>query len=410
MRKHKFPDWFNQAWPDSRLDAMKAEGDLLADSTVAIIFAKGDRDLVNAVMPALHAPGAWPANTPPELQSYLASSQKLPEWADQATLTRAYEYMTTHGVRYNIVLLFLSLPILNAWKTGGAQTLAMTGQLTQRFARRLSETLRFVRAVIKEQALGPEGEGIRTTQKVRLMHATIRHFARSADGPNGSAYWQKDWGQPINQEALTATMLAFSTLAADGLRKLGVPVSAQEESDLLHLWKVIGHILGIRDENMPASVHEAQLLWKKCVDRNFGRSDSGVMLTKTHIQFMRDLAKGDPLLESAMGDADAALLRYLMGYRIAVRMLGAPRPGIWWLAVSLVRKLFGLAEIIVGMDRPLQLWLNDHAAALLEKLQEFWDHLDQSRPFHIPSKAEAEAGIGMPRTPVVAASIAQETV
>ena len=230
MRKDKFPDWFNQAWPDSRLDAMKAEGDPLADSTVAIIFAKGDRDLVNAVMPALHAPGAWPANTPPELQSYLASSQKLPEWADQATLTRAYEYMTTHGVRYNMVLLFLSLPILNAWKTGGAQTLAMTGQLSQRFARRLSETLRFVRAVIKEQALGPEGEGIRTTQKVRLMHATIRHFARSANSPNGSAYWQKDWGQPINQETLTATMLAFSTLAADGLRKLGVPVSAQEET------------------------------------------------------------------------------------------------------------------------------------------------------------------------------------
>ena len=394
MRKHKFPDWFKQAWPDSRLDAMKADGDTLADATVSAIFAAGERELVNAILPVLHQPDQWPPATPPALRTYLASSQQLPAWADRASLTRAYQFMRLHGVRYNVVLLFLSLPILNSWQVGGAQTLALTGQLSQRFARRLSETLRFVRAVIKEQGMGPQGEGVRTTQKVRLMHATIRHFARGAGCPGGVAYWNPDWGQPINQEALTATMLAFSTLAVNGLRKLDVPVTPQDEADLLHLWKVIGHILGIRDENMPASTEEAQFLWKKCIDRNCGRSASGVMLAATHIQFMRDLVKGDPILTAALGDGDAALMRYLMGYRIAVRMLGIPRPGIWGLVVTLVRDLFGMTEMIVDMDQPLQKWLQENAANLLETLQEFWDTLDGSRPFHLPSEAEATGGLG----------------
>jgi hypothetical protein len=56
MKKHKFPDWFDKAWPASRLDAMRAEGDHRADSTVAEILAVGDRDLVNKIMPVLHNP------------------------------------------------------------------------------------------------------------------------------------------------------------------------------------------------------------------------------------------------------------------------------------------------------------------------------------------------------------------
>ena len=153
MKKHKFSAEFVQAWPDSRFNAMRAAGDPLADDTVAAIFAVGDRELVNKLMPLLHNPESWPPETPPELAAYLAQSQQLPSWADPAVLKRAYQFLAVQAIPYNIVLLYLSLPIMNAWQVGGAQTLALTGQLTQHFARRLSETLRFVRAVIAEQGI-----------------------------------------------------------------------------------------------------------------------------------------------------------------------------------------------------------------------------------------------------------------
>lgn len=393
--RKKFPDWFLQAWPESRLDAMKDQGDDLADATVAAIFAKGDREMVNAIMPLLDKPETWPANTPPELADYLARSEQLPPWADQEILARTYKFIELHGVRYNLVLLFLALPILNAWKVGGAQTLAMTGQLTQHFVRRLSETLRFVRAVIDRDGMSVFGQGIRTTQKVRLMHATIRYYSRFAGGPK-KPYWQSEWGKPINQEALSATMLAFSTVSVDGLRKLGVDVTEQEEADLLHLWKVIGHVLGIRDENMPGSIEEARFLWKKCVQRNFGRSDAGVMLTQKHIEFIGYLAKDDEFLAMGLRRTDAALLRYLMGYKIAVKMLGVPRPGVWGWMVVITRLIFGLTEKIVDMDKSLQTWLEQHSDKLLELLQKFWDQQDSSRPFQMPSKEDAQGGLPAP--------------
>ncbi len=393
MKHQKFPPEFIAAWPDRRFDAMRAAGDPLADDTVAAIFAAGDRELVNKIMPLLHNPESWPPETPPQLATYLALSQQLPAWADPVILKRAYQFLAVQAIPYNIVLLYLSLPVMNAWQVGGAQTLALTGQLTQHFARRLSETLRFVRAVIAEQGMSENGNGVRTTQKVRLMHATIRHYAQSAQCPTDRGYWNPAWGKPISQEALTATMLAFSTVAVGGLRKFDIHVSEQEESDLLHLWKVIGCILGIDAANMPATAKEADLLWKKFAQRNFGASPAGKMLTQAHIDFMRNIVKGDALLHRELAKSDDALLRYLLGYRIAVGMLGVKRPGIAGLTVIIMRDMFGLAEIIVEFDNPLQDWLTRNAEAILQKLQEFWDHFDGSRPFHIPSTKDGESGL-----------------
>ncbi len=393
MPRHHYPGWFTQSWPESRFNAMRHAGDPLADSTVEVLFKRGDREMVNQVLRHLHQPGEWPSDTPIELQAYLAASQTLPSWADMATLDRAYRFIDTHGVRYNIVLLFLSLPILYAWKIGGAQTLAMTGQLSEHFLRRVSETLRFVRDVIAEDGLGPQGRGIRTTQKVRLMHATIRHFAQSARCPGDKDYWNPQWGVPISQEALTATMLAFSTIAAGGLRKLNVPVTRQEESDLLHLWKVIGHVLGIVDANMPANVEEAHLLWNRFDDRNFGASQAGRLLTAAHLEFISKLAHGDALLHEALRGTDAALMRYLMGYRIAVTMLDVPRPGIWGLMITFTRLLFGLTERLVDASEPLQQWLDHNAEKLWAALQAFWNSQAAPRPFAVPSEQQAEQGL-----------------
>jgi hypothetical protein len=393
MRQHKFPEWFDKKWPTERLDAMRNGGDPLADSTVAAIFAVGNRELVNTIMPLLHNPESWPAETPPDLKTYLAESQRLPVWADPVIMQRAYQFLAVQAIPYNIVLLYLSLPIMNAWQVGGAQTLALTGQLTQHFARRLSETLRFVRAVIAEQGMSETGNGVRTTQKIRLMHATIRNYAQSAQCPTDRGYWNPAWGKPINQEALTATMLAFSTVVTDGMRKLDIVVSKEAEADLLHLWKVIGYILGINSEHMPDTVEEANLLWKKCAERNFGASMSGRMLTQAHIDFMRKLVEGDALLHHELAGMDEALLRYLMGHDVAVNMLGVKRPGLAGLIVVVMRAFFGLSEIIVDVDKPLQDWLDENAEKILDKLQEFWDHYDGSRPFAVPSTKDGEGGL-----------------
>jgi hypothetical protein len=349
--------------------------------------------VVNQVMPLLHKPGQWPQNTPQEFRSYLQASETLPEWADAKLLAHSEEFLNTNDVTYNLSLIFLSLPVLSAWQTGAAQTLTLTGQLTKHFARRVSETLRFVIAVTDPGGLGPQGEGIRSIQRVRLMHATIRHFAHTSKVSDGSSYWNAQWGRAINQETMVATMLAFSTVNLRGMRKLGIHVTAQDEEAVLHRWKVIGHILGIDANFMPSTVEEAHLMWEKCVQRNFGHTRAADELTRAHIGFVRDIAKNHPLTQALLGDADESMMRYLMGRKVA-RMIGIAPPGPVGRAVDWLRRVvLRQTEDVIDNNKFVRQIVDAHSAEIMHLVRNYLEQANNSRPFAIPSEQEAQAGV-----------------
>ena len=50
---------------------------------------------------------------------------------------------------------------------------------------------------------------------------------------------------PINQEDLAGTLMTFSCVVLDALKKLRVGYSAAEGEAFLHAWKVVGHFMGV---------------------------------------------------------------------------------------------------------------------------------------------------------------------
>ena len=158
----------------------------------------------------------------------------------------------------------------------------MTGQLKDHYRRRAAETLRFILDVMEPGALEPGGKGIRSAQKVRLLHATIRHFARV------SGRWAAlpQWGEPINQEELLGTLLSFSSLAVDNASRLGARLSHAEGEDLLYAWRVVGGILGIESEVIPRNLPEARATWSRIAQRNFGPTLDGKALARDHLAFL----------------------------------------------------------------------------------------------------------------------------
>lgn len=395
-----YPAWFEAAWPTSRFDAMKAACDPMADAAIAVIMADPTSPLALEVKAAL-ASDSDARPLADDFRRYLslghpaaeqAKSLFLPDWIDQAALDRAEVFMARHGARYAFVLLFLSLPILYGWAAGGAQTLTMTGQLSDKFGRRVSETLRFVVSVIRQGGLGPDGDGIGTTLKIRLMHATIRYYARRAVCPSGEDYWIKEWGEPLNQEQMVATMLTFAPLATDGLRKLGIRITEQEDRDLLEMWRVVGWILGIPIECMPTTPEEGRLVWARCVERNFAATGAGRLLTASHIDFIASLG-GETMFSTSFRDIDAALLRYLIGSDIAAGMLDVPWPGWRGLWVLLLLWGFRFTERLVDMSHLVRRWMDRHGNNLLIALEQRWAKREDARPFGIPTKEDAEGGM-----------------
>jgi ER-bound oxygenase mpaB/B'/Rubber oxygenase, catalytic domain len=362
---------------ESFLDQMRSSGDELADSVLTEILRRGDISKANEVLAQLILNNNQISGRPmpPGLGRYLEHCQTLPSWADLDKIRQAQVFFTSQGAVFGLVLMCSSLPILYAGGKGGAQVLLSTGKLSGHFRRRASQTLRFILDVMEPGGLEPEGMGIRAIQKVRLMHAAIRHFAKT--GP----LWKnkiETWGSPINQEELAGTLLAFSSLALEGMKKLQVEISDSDQEAYLHTWKVIGHLLGIKQELLPENLSVARELWQRIDQRNFLPTPEGQQLAVEHLKFLKDL-----IPEKSLQGFPNSLMHFLMGKRLAVSILKLPSPGWTYYLIGFFTGLLGLQARVVLSSKTLRKLTSASGQMLMESLYQNWNAGDGA-PFKIP--------------------------
>jgi ER-bound oxygenase mpaB/B'/Rubber oxygenase, catalytic domain len=124
--------------------------------------------------------------------------------------------------------------------------------------------------------LEPGGIGARSARKVRLMHALVRQHVRSMQEPA----WSPSLGEPINQEDLAGTLLTFSLVVLDGLRKIGADLSPLAERGYFAVWCHIGTILGIDPRLMPRDFAAGVSLAEQIGRRQFRASIEGRHLAR----------------------------------------------------------------------------------------------------------------------------------
>jgi hypothetical protein len=171
-------------WSDEKLDAMRLVGDPRADEVVAELFRTHETADVSALFHGLTKDDApVPDAMPAIVRAYFAETEALPDFADHALLERGEEVFAVHGVSIVSGLFCCALPHAYCAHRG-ARVLIETGRMVGDFTRRIVETAQFVMDVMAPGGLAPSGRGLRTTQKVRLIHAAIRRrqFGPSEDG------------------------------------------------------------------------------------------------------------------------------------------------------------------------------------------------------------------------------------
>lgn len=195
-----------------------------------------------------------PSPVPDELARLVATARQVPPWLDEERLQRAHEVFLRAGLLGGITLGLCSL-VHGYAAPAGNKPLAFSGRLKERAERRLAETGRFVTAVTEAGGLKPSSPGFRMVLRVRLMHAQVRRLLLE------SGRWSHDqWSHPINQHDMLATILLFSCIFVDGIRKLGVHVSAQEADDYQHLFRYVGELIGVESALLPTTFSEAMRL------------------------------------------------------------------------------------------------------------------------------------------------------
>ncbi|MDC3954702.1 oxygenase MpaB family protein [Polyangium jinanense] len=227
------------------------DGDPLADDVVRFFATlprgEGHRLLSRAVD---HGIDSIP-EAPAPLVALFAELDVRPEWVDDDKLALAARTADRVGTSGERVLSCVCLT--GGYRSSAAnKPIALTGALESMAYRRLAETSKFVFDLYDSRTLARDSAGFRGVVLVRLMHAMVR--VRLADDPR----WRMEaWGLPINQADLLATNLLFSAVFVIGLRALGHIITRREADALVHFWRYVGYLMGIRLDMLPRDFEEA---------------------------------------------------------------------------------------------------------------------------------------------------------
>lgn len=288
-------------WP---LQAMMQQADPLADDMAQSIIGPDIREQLSP--DALKRLGAvnqsmaqWGNNASLEnaaascpdvtlvsaLQAYLDAGRQLPSWADPAKVERAEKLFMQYGPLSCTLLFCASLPQCYV-APHLAKVLHIAGQLEAHTENRIRRTAAMIFPVMMRGGLmSGQGFGVAQVLKVRLVHATIRHLILHGHPSHASqkiaahepeanmppmyaALYAHGWdsaegGLPCSQFELAYTLLTFGYVFLDGLRTMGMGWSQEDEEAYLHLWNVMGHVLGIQSPLMAHTMPEAAALFEQ---------------------------------------------------------------------------------------------------------------------------------------------------
>ena len=331
------PGGGGRAWSDSRLDALRAHGDDELDGLVAELVdhdAGSVLDLYERTIRQQMAvePEAWPA---PLLAWW--ESDGLPHWVDWKLVARGVEVSEDWLPELLTSYLVGSLPQSYAGARG-AKVLTRISLLgdDDSLVRRVLETLLFVLRVVEPDALRVGGTGYELARKTRVFHSLVRAMVatfgidrREADG-QGEPWDAEADGVPVNQEDLLGTLWTFAVTPLQVIERANIPVPEGDKDAVIHLWCVVGHLLGvgvgegvaaIEPGLLPMTYPEAAACWARIQEHQFGPSDDGATLTRVLIDRCHDLIPLRPLK-----NLPAASVYDTLGPRVA-GYVGVAKPG-----------------------------------------------------------------------------------
>jgi hypothetical protein len=236
---------------------------------------------------------------------YLPDFEILPDWVDINLMIRSEKFFSTYAQDIFLLLGIYSLPYCYA-AANGAQVLSYSGRMKGDIIKRLTETAQFIFHVLEKDAFTGIGKGFLNCLKIRLMHAAVRYKIKR------HVEWPLAYGEPINQEDMAGTNLAFSQIIIDGLKKFGHRISRINEKAYLHRWNVIGYLMGL-DEELLAHTRKSQFFLKTNIEKRQVRaSDVGQELTHQLIETIET----SPEKQFPDGFTPSAM-RYMLGEQLA---------------------------------------------------------------------------------------------
>ena len=231
------------------IGAMYEDGDRLAGAFLDEVTSPKE---ARAMFHAAAAKGiASVADAPASLRALFADVETPPDWLDLELVEHGARVFRRYGAH---VFRFAGAITLAGYaESSVAKPLAMTGGYVGGTARRrFLETVAFWIEVSEPKGLVRGAPGWVTTLHVRLGHALVRRRLLAHPSWDRAA-----WGVPISQADSLFTLMGGSIAPGLALRAMGFRTSRDDIEALLHFWRWVGHIVGVKPRWYPKSPEEA---------------------------------------------------------------------------------------------------------------------------------------------------------
>lgn len=266
--------------------------DAPADKLVKQLFDKyGDKTARQMYLQLIHTFSEIDIQTlPKEIIAFHKKNEKSVTIEHPEKIEIAADYFQKYGHSMFLMLICKSLPqVYSSYR--GAKVLYETGYLVGKnqeimVARRLMETAQFYIDIMNKDSFKPNHYGFFAATKVRIIHAYVRRFM-----------WDKGWNekyaaeydQPVCQEDMMGTILAFSVCNIEGIQKMGLLISDEEVDAVVYTWHIVGKLLGVDDKFNPSTFKDGQLLFHHLIDKEKKLGEENKALVDAILNFMRSI-------------------------------------------------------------------------------------------------------------------------
>jgi len=259
------------------------------------------------------------------------------------------------------------------------------------------------------------GSGFIAARKVRFLHASMRFMLlhpelmrRPDTAPppteparsflenlsrRAEAWNVTELGKPINQEDLAFVLLTFGYLIPKGMDTWGRAVPREQKEAFLHLWRVVGHVMGIRDDLMTDNLDEAEALYQQILERNGGPSDPGRILTGAVMDFVRSYLPARlgfnqfvpaGLILDQLGPKWAPMILPEASYRDTRRPFARLSFGV---TKMVIRGYYWLRRRALGYVPVIGSFVSDVTSRSAATLIDSWRDSFRRKPFYMPVNA-----------------------
>lgn len=229
-------------------------GDEPMDQLVEWMFARGMKPTRALFEQAVERGIDSLPDAPAPLREFFALVESRPDWLDVELLREGGEVYRRGGME--TVYVGRDVAFLGGYQASAFnKTLLLTGALTKGPTRRLAETLRWALDCTGEGGMERFGAGFKSTLRVRLIHALVRRHVQQRP-----EWRMQEWGLPINQIDMAATLLGTVNVPLLGARVMGMPQSRRERDAATHSGRYIGWLMGVAPRWLPTDERSALLL------------------------------------------------------------------------------------------------------------------------------------------------------